>query len=120
MIRWRNAATAVSLLALGLSACATTGTTSPAKTASAPAKPAEKAEVKPLPKGLDGQASTGFPSTYQPFPSRATAFVGATVLTATGHQIENGVVFVSGGKITSVGGPETPVPADVAVVDAKG
>lgn len=120
MIRWRSAATAVSLLALGLSACATTGTGGPAKTSAAPAKPAEKAEAKPLPKGLDGQASTGFPSTYQPFPSRPTAFVGATVLTATGQQIENGVVFVSGGKITAVGGADTPIPADVAVIDAKG
>jgi len=119
MIRWRSVAMATSLLALGLSACATTGTGGPAK-ASAPAKPAEKAEVKPLPKGLDGQASTGFPSTYKPLPSRATAFVGATVLTATGQQIENGVVFVSEGKITSVGGPETPIPADIAVIDAKG
>lgn len=119
MIRWRSVAMATSLLALGLSACATTGTGGPAKP-SAPAKPAEKAEVKPLPKGLDGQASTGFPSTYKPLPSRATAFVGATVLTATGQQIESGVVFVSDGKITSVGGPDTPVPADVAVVNAKG
>ncbi|MDR7229498.1 imidazolonepropionase-like amidohydrolase [Caulobacter sp. BE264] len=119
MIRWRSVAMATSLLALGLSACATTGTGGPAK-ASAPAKPAEKTEVKPLPKGLDGQASTGFPSTYKPLPSRATAFVGATVLTATGQQIENGVVFVSEGKITSVGGPETPIPADIAVIDAKG
>ncbi|ATC31735.1 amidohydrolase [Caulobacter vibrioides] len=119
MIRWRSVAMATSLLALGLSACATTGTGGPAKS-SAPAKPAEKAEVKPLPKGLDGQASTGFPSTYKPLPSRATAFVGATVLTATGQQIENGVVFVSEGKITSVGGPATPIPADIAVIDAKG
>ncbi|OYX03028.1 MAG: amidohydrolase [Caulobacter vibrioides] len=99
--------------------CATTGNGGSAKS-SAPAKPAEKAEIKPLPKGLDGQASTGFPSTYKPLPSRATAFVGATVLTATGRQIENGVVFVSEGKITSVGGPETPIPADIAVIDAKG
>lgn len=113
MIRWRNAAAAASLLALGLSACATTGTT-------APAKPPEKAEARPLPKGLDGQASSGFPSTYQPLPSRPTAFVGATVLTATGQQIENGVVITSGGKIVAIGGPDTPIPADVAKVDATG
>lgn len=119
MIRWRSVAMATSLLALGLTACATTGTGGPAKS-SASAKPAEKAEIKPLPKGLDGQTSTGFPSTYKPLPSRATVFVGATVLTATGQQIENGVVFVSEGKITSVGGPETPIPADIAVIDAKG
>ena len=119
MMRWRSVAMAPSLvafglLAIGLSACATT---SPSASS---AKPAEKAEAKPLPKGLDGQASSGFPSTYQPLPSRPTAFVGATILTATGQQIDNGVIFVSGGKITSVGGPETPIPADIAVIDAKG
>lgn len=117
MIRWRNAALTASLLALGLSACATTST--PPKSATA-AKPAEKVEAKPLPKGLDGQASTGFPSTYKPFPSRPTAFVGATVLTATGQQIEKGVVIASGGKIVAVGGPDTPIPADVVKVDATG
>jgi imidazolonepropionase-like amidohydrolase len=120
MIRWRYAATAASLLALGLSACATTGTSTPAKSSQANAKPAEKAEIKPLPKGLDGQASTGFPSTYKPFPSRPTTFVGATVLTATGQQIENGVVIASGGKIVAVGGPDTPIPADAVKVDAAG
>lgn len=120
MIRWRYAATAASLLALGLSACATTGTGAPAKSNQASAKPAEKAEIKPLPKGLDGQASSGFPSTYKPLPSRATAFVGATVLTATGQQIENGVVIASGGKIIAVGGPATPIPADAVKVDATG
>ena len=101
MIRWRNAALTASLLALGLSACATTST--PPKSATA-AKPAEKVEAKPLPKGLDGQASTGFPSTYKPFPSRPTAFVGATVLTATGQQIEKGVVIASGGGAVASAG----------------
>jgi imidazolonepropionase-like amidohydrolase len=34
--------------------------------------------------------------------------------------IQNGVVFMSGGKIVSVGGPETPIPADIAVFDGTG
>ncbi|MFT4254196.1 MAG: amidohydrolase [Caulobacter sp.] len=117
MTRWGTTAAAVSLLALGLSACATTGTTAKPQ---ASAKPAEKAEAKPLPKGLDGDLSSGFPSTYAPLPSRPTAFVGATVLTATGQQIENGVVVVQDGKIIAVGGPDTPVPAGVTTIDAKG
>jgi imidazolonepropionase-like amidohydrolase len=45
---------------------------------------------------------------------------GATILTATGQQIDNGVIFMSGGKIVSVGGPDTPIPADVAVIDGRG
>ena len=117
MTRWGKTAAAVSLLALGLAACATTGTTAKPQTG---AKPAEKAEAKPLPRGLDGEASSGFPSTYAPLPSRPTAFVGATVLTATGQQIENGVVVVQDGKILAVGGPETAIPAGVLTIDAKG
>ena len=117
MTRWGTTAAAVSLLALGLSACATTGTTAKPQTS---AKPAEKAEAKPLPKGLDGEASSGFPSTYVALPSRPTAFVGATVLTATGQQIENGVVVVQDGRILAVGGPETAIPAGVVTIDAKG
>ena len=119
MMGWRYTAAAVGALALGLSACATT-TGAGAKPGVTPAKPAEKAESKPLPKGLDGSTSTGYPSTYKPLPANATAIVGATILTAAGEQIDNGVVFMSGGKITSVGPAGTPVPADIVVIDGKG
>jgi imidazolonepropionase-like amidohydrolase len=119
MMGWRSTAAAVSALALGLTACATT-TGAGAKPGATAAKPAEKAENKPLPKGLDGSTSTGYPSTYVALPSRPTAIVGATVLTATGQQIDNGVVFMSGGKIVSVGAAGTPVPADIAIIDGKG
>ncbi|MFT0650817.1 hypothetical protein ACMEOK_17145, partial [Lactiplantibacillus plantarum] len=112
--RW-GAAAAAGVLAALLAGCATTGTQQ-----TGAAKPADKAEAKPLPKGLDPAASTAFPSTYKPLPSRATAIVGATILTATGQQIDNGVLFMSEGKITSVGGPSTPIPADIAVIDGKG
>jgi len=61
-----------------------------------------------------------FPSTYKPYPGVATAIRGATVYDGRGKKIENGVVFMSGGKIVAVGGPETPIPADIAVYDAKG
>ena len=61
-----------------------------------------------------------FPSTYKPFPNVATAIRGATIYDGKGGKIENGVVFMSGGKITAVGGPDTPIPADIAVFDGKG
>jgi imidazolonepropionase-like amidohydrolase len=61
-----------------------------------------------------------FPSTYKPFPNVATAIRGATVYDGRGKKIENGVVFMSGGKIVAVGGPDTPIPADIAVFDAAG
>lgn len=61
-----------------------------------------------------------YPSTYKPYPGTATAIRGATVYDGRGGKIENGVVFMSGGKIVAVGGPDTPIPADVAVFDAAG
>jgi len=49
-----------------------------------------------------------FASTYKPFPNIATAIRGATVYDGRG------------GKITSVGGPDTAVPADIAVFGGTG
>jgi imidazolonepropionase-like amidohydrolase len=117
MISWRRTAVAVSLAALGLSACATTGGP-PA--AGGEKSTATKSPPKPLPRGLDGSASSGFPSTYVPLPSRPTALVGGTVLTAAGDRIDNGVVVMSGGKILAVGGAGTAIPAEALVIDAKG
>jgi imidazolonepropionase-like amidohydrolase len=45
---------------------------------------------------------------------------GATVHTAAGPAIPNGVVVIDGGKITAVGGAATPIPAGATVVDAAG
>lgn len=45
---------------------------------------------------------------------------GATVHTAVGPAIANGVVVIAEGKILAVGGPETPVPAGADVVDVAG
>ncbi len=80
-----------------------------------------KQEAKPLPMGLDPAADRDpFPSTYKPLPSRPTAIVGANVLTATGQEIDNGVVIMSGGLIAAVGPAGTPVPEGADVVDGKG
>ena len=45
---------------------------------------------------------------------------GATVFDGEGGRIDNGVVFLSDGKVTAIGGPDTPIPADVVVIDAQG
>jgi len=45
---------------------------------------------------------------------------GATVHTAIGPAIPNGVVVIAEGKILAVGGAETPVPAGAEVVDVAG
>ena len=48
------------------------------------------------------------------------AIKGGTVLTVTRGTIANGVVVLRDGKITAVGGPETPIPQGADVVDAAG
>ena len=99
--------------ALALSACATTGTagdTGKAETAGKDAKPfAAAAAGEPV-----------FASTYKPYPGIATALKGATIYDGKGGRIEGGVVFMSGGTIVSIGGPDTPIPADIAVFDGTG
>lgn len=99
--------------ALALSACATTGSAGDTASASSVAKEEGKLAAKRESEGV-------FPSTYKPFPNVATAIRGATVYDGKGGKIENGVVFMSGGKIVAVGGPDTPIPADIAVFDGAG
>lgn len=97
--------------ALALAACTTGG--GDAKPASASAKPEKTFAATPAGEPV-------FASTYKPFPGVATAIRGATVYDGRGGRIEGGVVFMSGGKITAVGGPDTPIPADIAVLDGTG
>ncbi len=91
---------------LALAACSTT-----------PAAKPESASAKPAPTKWNADP---YPSTYKSYPAAPTAIRGATILDGEGGKIERGVVFMSGGKITSVGGPDTPIPADIAVFDGTG
>ncbi|MGY6550658.1 MAG: amidohydrolase [Erythrobacter sp.] len=97
--------------ALALSACAASGS----GTDSASANSASKGTL-----AAKGPGDDPYPSTYRPYPNIATAIRGATIYDGKGGKIENGVVFMSGGKIVSVGGPDTPIPADIAVFDGTG
>ncbi len=95
--------------------CASTGPAKPAASAEA------KSPAKPLLIGLDPASNPDpFPSTYRPGASQPTAIVGATVLTAAGREIADGVVVMSGGRVTAVGGPGTAVPAGAQMVDGRG
>jgi len=79
-----------------------------------------KVEVA-LPRVLEPQLNQDpYPSSYRPLPRRRTAIVGATVLTGTGRQIENGVLVMDEGKVVVVGDASTPVPADAQRIDAQG
>lgn len=96
-------AIAACLLPLSMAACTSTE------------KPATVSTVKTVEK-----APAPFPSTYKAYPGVATAIRNVTIYDGEGGKIDNGVVFMSGGKITSVGGPDTPIPADIAVFDGAG
>lgn len=65
-------------------------------------------------------AKIAFPSTYRAYPSTPTAVTGVTIYDGEGGRIDNGTVFMSGGKINSVGGPDTAIPADVMILDGSG
>lgn len=56
----------------------------------------------------------------QPDASRPIAIRGATVLTVTRGTIANGVVVMQNGRLSAVGGPDTPIPAGAEIVDASG
>ena len=91
---------------LALAACSTTPAAKPATASTKSA--AAKWNADP------------YPSTYKAYPAAPTAIRGATILDGEGGKIEHGVVFMSGGKITSVGGPDVAIPADVVVYDGTG
>lgn len=78
---------------------------------SASSKPAAKQSTK---------VAAPFASTYKGYPSHATAIRNVTIFDGEGGRFESGVIFMAGGKIVSVGGPETPIPADIAVFDGAG
>jgi len=112
-LRARSAMLATLASALALSACATTGTAGDTAKAQAPDKDAKTFAAAAAGKPV-------FASTYKPYPNAATALKGATIYDGKGGKIENGVVLFSGGKIVAVGGPGTPIPADIAVLDGTG
>ncbi|MEO9601054.1 amidohydrolase [Parasphingorhabdus sp.] len=65
-------------------------------------------------------AKVAFPSTYRAYPSTPTAVTGVTIYDGAGGRIDNGTVFMSGGKIDSVGGPDIAIPSDAMVIDGTG
>ena len=106
MAKFNALRSAYLVLPLALMACS--NAEGPKTVSAAPvAKPVEKTPVP-------------FPSTYKAYPGVATAIRNVTIYDGEGGKIENGVVFISGGKISSVGGPDTVIPSGTAVVDGAG
>jgi len=87
------------------------------------AEPPATASDKPAPAPVAASAkpvADPYPSTYKAYPGAPTVIRGATVFDGEGGRIENGTVFLSGGKVTAIGGPDTAIPADATVVDGRG
>src|SRR5665213_3642000 len=111
--RWSAALCALALTCGTLGGCATSG--------GAPKPPAPKdTDARALPAGLDPAGDLDpFPSTYKALPAPVTAIVGAHVLTATGREIDSGVVVFANGKLVAVG-KDAAVPAGAQVIDGRG
>ena len=82
---------------------------------------AKKDREAPAPtQGSSAEPDNPYPSTYRAYPGVATAIRGATIFDGEGGRIDNGVIFLSDGKVTAIGGPDTPIPADIALFDGTG
>ncbi|MFC3052135.1 amidohydrolase [Kordiimonas pumila] len=61
-----------------------------------------------------------YASTYIPRQAPDVAIIGAKALTGTGAEIENATIVLTDGKITAIGGPDTPFSASTTVIEASG
>jgi imidazolonepropionase-like amidohydrolase len=108
--------TFVLALAAGLVACAGHRGGSVA----AGAKPgADSTASAPMRGGVSTPNADPFPSTYRPFPSRATLIRNVTILTAAGPTIRGGSLLLRDGKIADVGTSVT-APSDALTIDGTG
>ncbi|GAA0470613.1 amidohydrolase [Parasphingorhabdus litoris] len=99
----------LAVVAAGTLVAGCAATAAETETASASAGSASKSAAK-----------IAFPSTYKPYPSDNIVITGATIFDGEGQRIDNGVIFMSAGKIVSVGGPESAIPTDSTIIDATG
>lgn len=97
-------------VSLAFAGCAASGTSAQ----SAGDKPAASAE-KPVKFNKDP-----YPSTYHAYAGRPTAVRGVTIFDGEGGRIDNGVALFADGKVVSIGGPDTAIPAGYDVVDGSG
>ncbi|MGB5078943.1 MAG: amidohydrolase [Sphingorhabdus sp.] len=80
----------------------------------------EPKTVSSAPQAKPAKVVAPFASTYKAYPGASTAIRNVTIFDGEGGRIENGVVFMSGGKIDAVGGADTFIPQDVVVLDGAG
>ncbi len=105
--RKRGAGLSALACALALGACATTGTATARDSDDEPRFAAMTEDEGP------------FASTYQRYPGRPTALVGATVYDGAGGVIEGGTVLFRDGEVVGVGGSDLSTEG-YDVIDASG
>jgi len=106
------------LLLLGLAAgCASAGARQAGSTAPAPAQ--ASAARGAAPDTLTSVDRPQYPSTYQRHANPPVVIRNATIMTATGQEIQGGSILFSGGRIVAVGAT-VDAPADAVVVDGTG
>jgi imidazolonepropionase-like amidohydrolase len=110
----RPLSAAVGLLVL-VAGCASRGAGSGAANAPAPAT----AAAKPAAQDTGGGIGPQYPSTYQRHPNPPVVIRNATIMTATGQEIQGGSILLRDGRIVSVG-TSVDAPADAVVVDGTG
>src|SRR5256714_1680564 len=89
--------------------------------ASAGARPAQAPASGAAPAQSDTAAGVGpqYPSTYQRHPNPAVLIRNATIMTATGQEIQAGSILFKDGRIVAVG-TNVQAPSDATVVDGTG
>ncbi|MGH7520673.1 MAG: amidohydrolase family protein [Gemmatimonadales bacterium] len=104
------------LAVLVAAGCASAG----ARTSGAGNAPAPAAAA-PTPAAQDTEGGIGpqYPSTYQRHTNPPVVIRNATIMTATGQEIQGGSILLRDGKIVSVG-TSVDAPADAVVVDGTG
>ena len=105
------------LLIAGVAAgCASAG----ARQVGAPPGPAQAA---PAPRAASADSTSvdraQYPSTYKRHPNPPVVIRNATIMTATGQEIQGGSILFREGRIVAVG-PTVEAPADAVVVDGTG
>src|SRR5881628_1053763 len=91
--------------------------------ASGAAKTAPSTAPAPKPAAQDtsgaGAVATPYPSTYQRHPNPPVLIRNATIMTATGQEIQGGSILFRDGRIVAVG-TSVQAPSDAVVVDGTG
>jgi imidazolonepropionase-like amidohydrolase len=110
----RHLSAAVGLLVL-VAGCASGG----ARASGGGSAPAPATAATPAAQDTESGIGPQYPSTYQRHPNPPVVIRNATIMTATGQEIQGGSILLRDGRIVSVG-TSVDVPADAVVVDGTG